>query len=302
MNKLSFVLLLALVLIGQNIFAQINIGEQVPEEWLKKALEQPSDKSLIIEFGKLFFSEAVSTKSYMYDEKEPLLNLTKINLDNDIESEYLLFIGTNYSETNFYVIDDNLSIIFGEYLYLHNEYPQLRIYNTLDQHKLFGYKFLYGRGSGHWLFSNKVFRVESGKVSLVLEFIDSSNDSFNYAGINGKIETNNIREYGGDIFVKYSYDLYLRYDLIQDLGIEFEGNSYSLFDEDEVTIIYSYDPVTNQLVYNDHNISQEMMEYFFQPSNDSLFLKAFNNKLDEKYSQGSNLDRKLIDYLRRNKN
>ncbi|MEP5943015.1 MAG: hypothetical protein ABJ356_00565, partial [Balneola sp.] len=80
MNKLSFLLLLALVLIGQNIFAQINIGEQVPEEWLKKALEQPSDKSLIIEFGKLFFSEAVSTKSYMYDEKEPLLNLTKINL------------------------------------------------------------------------------------------------------------------------------------------------------------------------------------------------------------------------------
>jgi hypothetical protein len=140
--------------------------------------------------------------------------------------------------------------------------------------------------------------VDSGKVTLVLEFVNSSNDTFNFEGINGWIETENILEFGGNLFVEYSYDFYLRSDLLEHLGINYEGDSYSLAKGEDITIIYSYDPTRNQMKFNDREITSEMMDLFFQPSNDSLFLQVFRSGLDKKVKNGSELDKRLIEYLR----
>jgi len=85
----------------------------------------------------------------------------------------------------------------------------------------------------------------------VLEFVNSSNDTFNFEGINGWIETENIQEFGGNLFVEYSYDFYLRSDLLEHLGINYEGDSYSWPKGEDITIIYSYDPTRNQMKFND---------------------------------------------------
>ena len=291
-----FLILLTFSLIT---FAQSsNVGGLVYATWIKKVIEGSNKNELISEFGKLFPSKSIDLKSS--DNSNSYLNLTKINLDNDLDDEYLIFIGSDYANTMFYVVDNDFKIIYEEYLWLHNDYPQLKIYSSNDQYKFFSFKFLYGRGSGHWLFTNKIFRIDSGKVHLVAEFVDDSNDTFNDIGINGRIKTDNIEEYGGQIFLDYSFDLYPHEAILQKLGITEE--SLLLIKKEKQVVIYTYDNTKKKLVQNEHSVTSAMEKYSFAPGNDSLFLKAFTKDLDLIIEKGTENQKKVVKYLRKNKN
>jgi hypothetical protein len=297
-NQILFLilLLLSLTAIAQNN----NIGGLVSSNWITRVIKGENKNELINEFGKQFPSKAISTNPAENNNENSYLNLTKINLDNDIDDEYLIFIGSDYANTMFYVVDNDYKIIYEEYLWLHNQYPQLKIYNSTDQHKLFSFKFLYGRGSGHWLFTNKIFRIEACKVSMVLEFVDDSNDTFNYKGINGRIKSENIDEYGGQIFFDYSIELYPHEVILEKLGISDE--SLILIKKEKEVVIYSYDNTKMKFVQNENGITSEMEKYFFEPGNDSLFLKAFSKDLDRILETGTVNEKKVVEFLRKNKN
>ena len=292
---LLFLTLLSLTTIAQND----NIGRLVSSNWIKRVIERDNKSELINEFGKQFPSKAISTNPTENNNENSYLNLTKINLDNDIDDEYLIFIGSDYANTMFYVVDNDYKIIYEEYLWLHNEYPQLKIYNSIDQHKLFSFKFLHDRGSGHWLFTNKICRIELGKVYLVLEFVEDSNDTFNHKGINGRIKSENVEEYGGQIFFDYSYELYPHSDVLDNLNIQDE--SFILIKKEKEVVIYSYDETTKKLVKNENTITSEMEKYFFEPGNDSLFLKAFSKDLDKILETGTLNEKRVVEYLRKSK-
>jgi len=295
------IILLILTLLSLTTIAQNdNIGRLVSANWIKRVIEGDNKSELINEFGKQFPSKAISTNPTENNNENSYLNLTKINLDNDIDDEYLIFIGSDYANTMFYVVDNDYKIIYEEYLWLHNEYPQLKIYNSIDQHKLFSFRFLYGRGSGHWLFTNKICRIELGKVYLVLEFVEDSNDTFNHKGINGRIKSENVEEYGGQIFFDYSYELYPHSVVLENLDIQDE--SFTLIKKEKEVVIYSYDETKKKLVQNENTITSEMEKYFFEPGNDSLFLKAFSKDLDKILETGTINEKKVVEYLRKNKN
>jgi hypothetical protein len=186
MKKLICIILLAIGHI--QVFCQDNIGKVVPDSWISRALKNENQLDLIQEFNKLFPAQNIEFPS----SQQPYLNITKINLDDDEDSEYVLFLGTDYSRTTFYIIDNDYKIIFQEYLWLHNEYPELLIFNSNDQHKTLSYKYLYSRGSGQWLFTRKFIRVYDGKALLVLEIVNDSNNTFNEVGINGRIKLERI--------------------------------------------------------------------------------------------------------------
>ncbi len=289
-------LLLSLTTIDQNN----NVGGLVSSNWIMRVIEGENKNELINEFGKQFPSKAISTNPTENNNDNSYLNLTKINLDNDIDDEYLIFIGSDYANTMFYVVDNDYRIIYEEYLWLHNDYPQLKIFNSTDQHKLFSFKVLYGRGSGYWLFTNKIYRIESGKVYLVLEFVDDSNDTFNDKGINGRVESENIHEYGGQIFVDYSFELYPHEAVLEKLGIPDEP--FPLIKKEKEVVIYSYDNTKKRLVQNENCITSEMERYFFEPGNDSIFLKAFSKDLDMILETGTLNEKKVVEFLRKNKN
>lgn len=290
---------IALILLIFNLITyaqESNVGKLVSAAWIKKVIEGSDKNELISEFGKKIPSKTIDLKSY--DNSNSYLNLTKINLDNDVDDEYLIFIGSYYANTMFYVVDNDFKIIYEEYLWLHNDYPQLKIYSSNDQYKFFSFKFLYGRGSGYWLFSNKIFRIDNGKVYLVDEFIDNSNETSNNKGINGMIKTSNIQEYGGQIFLYYSFDLYPHKTVLQQLGITEE--SLSLIEKEKQAVIYSYDSAKKKLVQNGDYVTSDMEKYAFEPGNDSLFLKAFSKDLDLIMENGTENQKKVVRYLRKN--
>jgi hypothetical protein len=293
MKRLLFTILLISVQLA--IYSQDNVGKVVPSEWISMALKNENTLDLIRRFESSF----PPFESNFPVSDQPYLSLTEINLDEDDGSEFVLFLGTDYSRTMFYIIDHDFKIIFQEYLWLHNDYPQLVIYNSSDQHKILSYKYLYSRGSGQWLFSRKFFKVYEGKAFLVLEIVDDSNDTFNDKGINGRIRLENIEEYNGQLHVSYSYDLYPHENVLQKLGLG--SQDYSLIKIDKENFIYEFQDDTKKFslfgIYKDSTKET----YFFNPSNDSMFIKAFSSELKQIESKGSIIDKKIIQYLK-NKN
>lgn len=161
------------------------------------------------------------------------------------------------------------------------------------------YKYLYSRGSGHWLFSRKFFKVYDGKVFLVLEIVDDSNDTFNDKGINGRIRLESIEEYNGQLYVDYSYNLYPHENILQQLGINIQD--YTLIKKDKENFIYEFHEDTK--IFSLYGINKDSPKegYFFNPSNDSLFLKAFSRELEQIESKGTITEQRIIQYLK-NKN
>ena len=295
MKKHLFLILLILVQV--RIYGQDNTGKFVSEQWIVTSLKNENPLEQVTKFESNFPSEASKKNRMENSSTDPYLSLTKINLDEDVESEYILIIGKDYSRTMFYVIDDNFKIIYQEYLWLFNDYPQLVIYNSNDQHKILSFRYLYGRGSGRWLFTKQFFKVFDGKVYLVLEIADDSNNTFNYKGINGQIELTKIDEYNGEIFLNYSYNIYPHQKVLEDLGIVDEN--YSLIKKDNQSFIYNFDATSKKFMLTGIAKSSMKDKYFLEPGNDSLFLKAFTKELDEIEFNGSNNDKKVVKFLRK---
>lgn len=289
------IVLLLFFIAGLNAFGQVNIGKKVPLKWLKTAIQGGDNGKLVHEFGQMFPSKVIAEDPVLNDAMTVYLNLTKVNLDTDFEDEYVLFIGSYYAQTMFYVIDHDFKIIHEEYLWLHNDYPQMKILSATDQHKLISFKFLYGRGSGFWLFTNKVYRLESGKLDLVLELVDDSNDTFNDKGINGMITADSFEEYGNELFVTCSFRLNPHYLVLEKLGIQDE--TFELIKREKVSAIYTYDTDLRKFIPKGGPITADMEAYFLKPGNDALFLKAFASDLALLLSNGTENQKKVVRYL-----
>jgi hypothetical protein len=288
------------ILIQPQVYSQDNVGKFVSEQWIISSLKNENTIEQVKKFEATFPSEASKKNRMEKSSSEPYLSLTKINLDADEGCEYLLIIGGDYTRTMFYVIDDNLKIIYQEYLWLFNDYPQLVIYNSNDQHKTFSFRYLYGRGSGRWLFSKQFFKVFDGKVYLVLEIADDSNNTFNIKGINGQVELTKIDEYNGEIYLIYSYNIYPHQRVLEDLGIVDEN--FSLIKNGDQSLIYSFDETTKKFMLTGIDKFSVKQKYFFDTGNDALFLEAFKKELDEIEFSGTDNDKKVVKYLRNKKN
>jgi hypothetical protein len=293
---IKFLFLLLLAINPFYTFGQTNKGKTVPKEWISSALKIEDRLSLIHKFEELFPPEIKSN----INGSEPYLNLTKINLDEDDESEYVLFIGMDYANTMLYLIDDDNKIIYQEYLWLHNDYPQLVIYNSKDQHKTLSYRYLYRRGSGQWLYTKKFLRIYNSEVFLVLEIVDDSNNTFNTRGINGIVRLTRVEESDGDFYVNYSYNLYPHEQVLENLGLI--SQDYSLIKEDDKNFIYNFDQSSKKYLLYGIDKNSYKPSYFFDPGDDSLFLKAFGNELDQIKQKGSPVDNKIVNYLKNKKN
>lgn len=291
------ILLLMLLIQASLMLAQESnhLGNSVSMAWLKQVIEGGNKTELINKFEDLMSSTPVVHEVTATNDKDAYLDLTKLNLDDDFNDEYLLFIGAYHGTVMFYVIDDNLKIIYEEYLWLHTGYPSLNIYSAVDQHKFFSIEFLYETGTGQWLYSTKIFRLDNGKVYLVNELVSDSNEAL-HTGINGRIQSHNIHSENGNITLHYSYEFYMDEVTLRQLGLD--EKSPPLLKKDYDFVSYIYDSTQKKLVNSSSSVSSEMEAYFFKPADDALFLKVFKKELDLLMTKGRDDQKKIIEYLR----
>lgn len=193
----------------------------VDPAWLEKAINSQSDDKhpqmeLVYEFAKAHPSEILPASKSLYiadeDGQRPYLNITTINLDEDKEAEHIMFIGQNYANTMFYVIKKTgkeWKIIHSEYLWLHNEAPELHLQNSSLQNRTFYIRYLHERGSGIWMFTYRFYKVIGGKTYMALEIPEEMNLSMWPSSINGAINITKLdvdKNENSSIYVRYSYE------------------------------------------------------------------------------------------------
>lgn len=269
------------------------VGKTVDASWLNRALIGSNANELVAEFGIKFPLEVIDTN--FTDTTESYLKVTKTNLDDDLGEEYLIFIGSNYANTFFFALDNNGKILYEEHLWLHNDYPQLKVYNSNDKFNYFSFKFLHGRGTGYWLYTSKIFKIIENKVCLVAEIVDDSNETSNENGINGRIKATAITVKGGKILINYTFDLYPHYLVLQKLDIE--DDSFSFIKKENQQVVFTYDSNQKKLVQDELIVSTAMSKYAFEPGNDELFKEAFSNELETIKCQGTFNQKKVCSYF-----
>jgi hypothetical protein len=269
------------------------VGKIVDASWLHRALIGSNTNELVAEFGIKFPLEVIETN--YTDSTESYLKVTKTNLDDDLGDEYLVFIGSNYANTFFFAVDNNYKILYEEHLWLHNDYPQLKIYNSNDKFNYFSFKFLHDRGTGFWLYTTKIFKIIENKVCLVAEIIDDSNETSNEKGINGRVKATTINIKDGKFYINYSFDLYPNYLVLQKLDID--DDTFSFIKKDNQQVILTYDVTKKKLVQDELVVTDTMRKYAFEPSNDVLFKEAFSKDLAEIKENGTFNQKKVCSYF-----
>lgn len=297
--------------------------------WMERALDysasgNPSAPSeLVYEFAKAHPSEVLPASKSVYTSKEyqPYLNITTINLDEDKEPEHIMFIGQNYANTMFYVIKKNgkeWKIIHSEYLWLHNEAPELHLQNSSLKNRTFYIRYLHERGSGIWMFTYRFYKVIGGKTYLTLEIPEELNLSMWPSSINGNINIMHLgidtNENGNSIFARYSYEFETGGTLFRDI---MHKDPYKmdalpmLAKQEDATILFDWDEKGHKFKvsepYTDAGpdvITPAQFDYFMNgfietPDDDNAtrFVPAFKKELQELSKSGSKEQKTIAKYL-----
>jgi len=278
----------------------------VDSNWLSRAISYDyasPPTQLVYEFARGHRSTTLPTDSTQFSE--PYLNLTTVNLDDDSIPEHIMFIGPDPSNTMFCVIKrfgDSWKLIQREYLWLHNQDPELVIMNTPSQFKTFYVRWLYHRGSGAWLFTYRFYKVVQGRLVLALEFIDDAVLQLGAFDLNGSFKTTSISDDKGNLFIKFRYSLSSGYWSQDTVHSEDESpHSIPLLSDDDAAVFYDWEPSEQRFILRKsarpEDLDQEQIDCFMQLENKTLCVAAFHKQLAELKNSRDPDQRRVAKYL-----
>jgi len=293
----------------------------VDPAWMEKAINTQGDDKhppaeLVYEFALAHPSEVLpaSKSAYMTKDYNPYLNITTINLDEDKEPEHIMFIGQNYANTMFYVIkkvNNQWKIIHSEYLWLHNEAPELHLSNTTLKNRTFHIRYLHERGTGLWLYTYRFYKVINGKTYLTLEIPEEVNLAMYASLINGDASLTKIQVDSNDdsIYAHYSYEFWPGGQIMSALHIEepSEGEPMLLLKQENAFVSFDWNDKKHKFEVSEPSgnaeadtITLAQFNYFLnllKIDNDKLFVPAFKKQLEEVTTSGDEQQKKIAKYL-----
>ncbi len=308
MPRMTLVLIIAILSLAGAAPGAEKKDPAVDARWLERALhyDYESDAGpLVKEFAQAHPSEALSADAKLDDGA--YLNIMTANLDEDPEPEHLLFIGPDSAHTMLYVISrrgGQWKIIFGEYVDLFNEDPELYIINQHSRNKLFYIRTLYERGSGVWLFTWRFYRIVRGTVYNVLEIVQDSNLALEASNLYQHADTI-VRGSSDGVFVTYRYRFAPSMQLLISLGLAKDYSNERKVDliDDEENVLYTWNEASRKLVpsLEDSKLSEAKIQCFSKLGDEYLFAKAFEKELREIAKSGTADQKKVAEYLLKKK-
>jgi hypothetical protein len=275
----------------------------VSSDWLKKAqaaIANPKSnlKDLIVEFGKEHKSKLFPTEPGLVEE--PYLKIVSNDIDGDGRQEIFLFIsGINYTNTMLYVLspgDNHWKIIHEEYVWMHNQEPRFEFYNAANKQKIFMLTHLYYRGTGHWLFSYRFYRMTGGKFLCVLEIPEDSN-LYEWSDLNGRAETTKLSVLGDSIYVTFKYQYYPSDEVKEKLKINPGKKDETFLIDREDEAIFKWKAETHEYTLMPSTLNNNKIKCFMDIWNVELFRKEFRNDLINLIKFGKPDQKKVAEYF-----
>ena len=272
----------------------------VESEWMARARSydyKSPPTQLVSQFAHMHSNWKLWSDSI--DLFKPYLNMTIINLDDDPEPEYIIFIGPWSSNTMFCVVKHQKNVyrlIHAERLQSINGEPELTVLNTSAVHKTFYLEWSYFSGLGEWLKTYRFYKVIDHQLVLGLEFVRSAQLSLGAADLNGSMETVSISEsseentvLNGSLFIDYNYSISTgcyfgdpNRSKLQQTTTLFKGHGTAIYSWDSPRSKYT---LTTSAKAND--LTQNQADSFMNLADDSVFVSAFSDRLKSLVQAGT---------------
>jgi hypothetical protein len=272
----------------------------VDSEWMARALSydyKSPPTQLVNQFAHMHSNWKLWSDSI--DLFKPYLNITIVNLDDDPEPEYIIFIGPWSSNTMFCVVKHQNKVyrlVHAERLQSVNEEPELTIMNTSAVYKTFCLEWFYFSGLDEWLETYRFYKVIDDQLVLGLEFVRNAQLSLGVADLNGNMETVSISESSQENTLRNG-SLYLDYNYSISTGCYFGDPTRSkvqpaiMLFQGHGTAIYSWDTLRSKYTLTTsakaNDLTQNQADSFMHLAEDSVFVSAFSERLKSLVKTGT---------------
>ena len=284
--KINFLLLVSYFLSPLAYGQQGQARREIPASWIAKLQKydyKTSANELVREF-----QTYIAPDSLTKFREEAFLSPMFVNLDEDKEFEILLFIGGENSfgfyEPKFCVlkcINEKWLMLHNEYMYYHNQMPEMGIINQQTSNKLFYVQKLHGYGTGMFETRLHFYKLIDGVVYNCFEAVNEYKVSM--VGIEELLKTTLSYGMDGSLFVKYQYSYSLEKATIVDVKEEFR------YLWDKQSKFYK------AVFYPKDKINEDKIGYFLDHrKNAKKMLAVFKQELDELAINGTEQQKKAL--------
>jgi hypothetical protein len=276
----------------------------VDAAWVERAAEVkahtgPAIASLVREFANRHPHPLLKVGDV--NDEGPYLNISQVDLDGDGCPETLLFIGGQDSaDTLFYVLKKHGSewwVLHREHVWMHNEEPDFGVLEGSTKAKCVRLTHLYERGSGIWLFSHRIYRMNKGRFRLVLEIVKDSNFALGTEPINGTIRPSDLVAEGDHLSIAYTYQFSPSFSVLRDLGLMEQSEEGSILIQGKASIRFTWDPAHGRYRAEDPCLDDRRMKCFFKPWDRTLFRRAFRPELIGVAAHGTPAQQEMARYF-----
>ena len=304
-----YILTVGLIFIlNLSLSAQSDLGRQdfdpvkVPETWIRmvKNFDYKSSNTAIIEGF-----EAISPDSLFYPqygnqrELGGIFNPLIVNIDEDHTEEIIALIGwmMQYPQLAvFKKIEEEWFLIFAEPFHVHYSEPEVHIANVPSANKTFYIRWLNGRGSGIFLDTYYFYKIIDGKVYKCLQLINKASIFGWGLYLNQDVESSfkfNTST-SDEVWVSYEYSFFP--GAVYDSDAAWTAHPEIPFISGNAGIAYVWN--NNSRLYEPRfeytELNEQKIACFGDFGNDSLFVLAFKDELQELLQYGTEEQKRLL--------
>ena len=276
-----------------------NSYKKVPVEWineLKKYDYNKKQNHIILEKYEELITPDTLTGTKTHESNESgFVNCIQTNLDEDTHPEIIGLFGwdADYPELAiFKQINNSWYLLYRETFHMFYTEPELVIANNFSKNKIFYIRWLHERGSGIYCDAYHFYKLINNKVYPCLAVINEARIMGWGLTLNQNVSSKIVfNSTDSDVIkVHYSYNFFP--GSIDDNDSSWDSHEDVSLVKGDNFINYYWDKKSNTYLPEKQDwvdgLSIEKIKCFEEFGNDSLFVKAFKNEINNNLQNGTN--------------
>lgn len=231
--------------------------------------------------------------------ESPYLDCLYCNIDEDINPEMLIIVGTGFQNNIMLIIKQigsKWNLIYALPIYSKYNDTEIHLVSGISPNRLFYFEETLGSGTGYFNSEYHFFRLLNGKIYNCLNLTGRYHSGFGSL-FDTDIDFSNIIYFDNNLAVSYNYDFTINeYYSGRQLKSSFKQSLVKGYE----TFLFNWDSDKKFYLLNttdDSENSSDKFKLFQDPENDTLFCEAFKEEIGEIKKNGSKLEKKLLKSL-----
>jgi hypothetical protein len=293
---------------GKELFMDNHVRIKIPAEWIEKVRHYKynlRDTSLLTEFDRLIAPKTLEGDSLGHPSSEGRCMFAPmfVNLDGAAVDELTCFLGWDETAPYFTVfkkISGAWYLIYLEEIPTFYELPVVAVAGNFSPNKIFYFRHVDEHGSGIYADSYNFYRLINNRVYKCLNIVNEAHIYGWGLFMNQEIKAKFDFSGGNDDYIAVDYDYNFFAGAIDSNDCSWcshadmpliKGDDRAFYEWDQQTKTYKLDkPVDDNMSH----LTARKIACFGDFGNDTLFVRAFRNEINETLKSGTLQQKKIM--------